>query len=71
MSARLDPTPAKNGVELVDYEGASQVLRCTPRLVRKLVEERKLDSVKVGRLVRIELSAIDRFVERNRREALT
>jgi len=55
---------------LLDYEGAAPALGCSPRMVRKLVETRQLDSVKVGRLVRIELGAIERFIEANRREAI-
>lgn len=56
--------------KLLDYEDAAEVLSCTPRLVRKLVETRQLDSVKVGSLVRIEPAAIDRYIGRHRREAV-
>ena len=55
---------------LHDYDTAATVLHCSPRLVRKLVQERRLASVKVGALVRIEDSAINEFVERQRREAV-
>jgi len=55
---------------LLDYEGASERLGCTPRLVRKLVETRQLDHVKVGRLVRIEPAAIARYIDQHRREAV-
>lgn len=55
---------------LLDYETAALLLKCSPRLVRKLVESRRLASVKVGRLVRIEPEAIERYVEANRREAV-
>ena len=63
--------PLDNGVcrRLLDYEEAAEQLGCTPRLVRKLVETRQLASIKVGRLVRVEQSAIQTFIERNRREA--
>jgi excisionase family DNA binding protein len=54
---------------LLDYETAAPILGCSPRLVRKLVETRQLDHVKVGRLVRIEPAAIDRYIERHRVEA--
>jgi excisionase family DNA binding protein len=54
---------------LLDYEGAAPLLNCSPRLVRKLVESRQLDSVKVGRLVRIEPDAIQRYIDANRRPA--
>jgi excisionase family DNA binding protein len=55
---------------LLDYEQSAPVLGCTPRLVRKLVETRQLDSVKVGRLVRIEPDAITRYIEAHRRKAV-
>jgi excisionase family DNA binding protein len=57
--------------ELLDYDEAAEPLHCSPRLVRKLVETRQLDSVKVGRLVRIEPAAIQRYIERHRREAIS
>jgi excisionase family DNA binding protein len=52
---------------LLDYNAAAPMLRCSPRMVRKLVETRQLESVKVGRLVRIEPAAIWRYIERHRR----
>jgi len=55
---------------LLDYEQASIELCCSTRLVRKLVETRQLESVKVGRLVRLEPEAIARYIERNRRPAV-
>ena len=55
---------------LHDYESAAPILNCSPRMVRKLVETRQLESVKVGALVRIEDSAIEAFIERNRRQAV-
>jgi excisionase family DNA binding protein len=55
---------------LLDYEGAADILNCTPRLVRKLVETRQIDSVKVASLVRIEPEAIERYKDANRRKAV-
>lgn len=55
---------------LLDWAGAAEQLRCSPRLVRKLVETRQLDSVKVGGLVRIEPDALRRYIEARRRPAL-
>ena len=57
--------------QLLDYDQAAPILCCTPRLVRKLTETRQLDSVKVGRLVRIEPEAIDRYIESHRRKAVS
>jgi len=56
---------------LLDYEQAAEILGCTPRLVRKMVETRALDSVKVQRLVRIEPDAIARYIESHRRKAVS
>jgi excisionase family DNA binding protein len=55
--------------QLLDYEDAAPILNCSPRLVRKLVETRQLASVKVGKLVRIEPAAIEKFIEAHRRPA--
>ncbi len=56
--------------DLLDYEGAAEILGCSPRLVRKLVETRKIESVKVASLVRLEREAIGRYIDRNRRVAI-
>jgi excisionase family DNA binding protein len=54
---------------LHDYASAASALHCSPRLVRALVERRELESVRVGRLVRIEEEAIRRYIDRHRRPA--
>ncbi|MFV2094519.1 helix-turn-helix domain-containing protein [Solwaraspora sp. WMMB762] len=46
-------------------------LRATPRFVRRLVADRRIAYVKVGRLVRFEESAVAAYVERNRIAPLT
>lgn len=56
--------------QLLDYEQAAEEMGCTPRLVRKLAETRQIDSVKVGRLVRIEPEAIERYKDAHRRLAV-
>ena len=55
---------------LLDYEGAAPILGCSPRMVRNLVEQRKIDFVKVGKLVRIEPAALERYIEGHRRKAV-
>jgi len=55
---------------LLDYEGAAELLGCSPRLVRKLVETRQLDHVKVGRLTRVEAAAVARYIDQHRRVAV-
>jgi len=58
-------------MNLLDYDQAAEILGCTPRLVRKMVETRALDSIKVQRLVRIEPEAIDRYKDAHRRKAVS
>ncbi len=55
---------------LLDYDEAAAELGCTPRFVRKLVETRQIDFVKVGKLVRIEPEAIDRYIDGRRVKAV-
>jgi excisionase family DNA binding protein len=55
---------------LFDYDQAAEILGCTPRLVRKLVETRQLASVKVGALVRIDPDDLAEYVDRQRRDAV-
>lgn len=55
---------------LLDPAAAASRLSCSPAMVRKLIQNRQIETVKVGRLVRIELSALDRYIEANRRPAV-
>jgi excisionase family DNA binding protein len=41
-------------------------LRATPRFARRLVAERRIAFVKVGRLVRFEASAVTTYIDNNR-----
>ena len=54
-----------NGDLLTADEVAAQ-LRTTARLVRRLVSERRIEYVKVGRSIRFEHAAVAAFVARNR-----
>ena len=56
---------------LLDDDLAAAQLRCSPALVRKLIRTGELEAVKVGSLVRIEPSAIDRYIEAHRRSAVS
>lgn len=55
---------------LLNFEEAAEMLGCTPRMVRKLVETRQLASVKVGRLVRVHPDDIDTYVRGHRRPVM-
>ncbi|WP_235037075.1 excisionase family DNA-binding protein [Actinomadura sp. K4S16] len=47
---------------LLTYDQAADVLNTTPRFPRRLVEERRIRFVKVGRFVRIPESALHEFI---------
>lgn len=47
---------------LLTYVQAAEVLNTTPRFPRRLVEERRIRFVKVGRFVRIPESALREFI---------
>ncbi|WP_021596239.1 excisionase family DNA-binding protein [Actinomadura welshii] len=47
---------------LLTYDQAAEVLNTTPRFPRRLVEERRIRFVKVGRFVRIPESALHDFI---------
>ena len=63
--------PTQQVPALLDYEAAAPILGCSARMVRKLVDLRQLDSVKVGALVRIEPAAIERYIDAHRRAAVS
>lgn len=52
--------------DLLTTEEVAERLRATPRFVRRLVAERRIAYVKVGRLVRFEARAVAEYIERNR-----
>lgn len=54
---------------LIDIEAAAQRLGTTERHVRELVYRRRIPFVKVGRLVRFEVTDIDAWIAENRRPA--
>ena len=70
MQTPQNATPSTDAHALLTAEEvADEILRCTPRMVRKLTETRQVDSVKVGTLVRYERAALDRYIAAHRRPA--
>ena len=57
--------------DLLTADEVAERLRATPRFVRRLVAERRIAYVKVGRLVRFEPAAVAEYIERNRVAALS
>ena len=52
--------------DLLTADEVAERLRTTARFVRRLVAERRIEYVKVGRLVRFEPRALAEYIERNR-----
>jgi excisionase family DNA binding protein len=52
--------------ELLTSDEVAARLRTTIRFVRRLVAERRIEFVKVGRLVRFEEAAVLRYIQQNR-----
>ncbi|MET7401176.1 helix-turn-helix domain-containing protein [Dactylosporangium sp. NPDC005572] len=52
--------------ELLTGEQVAALLKTTPRFVRRLVADRRIEYVKVGRSVRFRPIAITEYIERNR-----
>lgn len=48
--------------QLVSIKEAARLLACTEAAIRKWVMQRRLPSVRVGRLRRIRLSELQRFI---------
>lgn len=52
--------------ELITSEELAEILRTTTRFVRRLVQERRIEHVKVGRCVRFTRQAVAAYVESNK-----
>jgi excisionase family DNA binding protein len=52
--------------DLLTGDELAQRLRITPRFVRRLVAERRIAYVKVGRKVLFEQAAVEAYIEANR-----
>jgi excisionase family DNA binding protein len=52
--------------QLLTAQELAMLLRSTVRFVRRLVAERRIEYVKVGRSVRFPVAAVADYIERNR-----
>jgi len=48
--------------DLLTGDQVAGLLKTTPRFVRRLVAERRIECVKVGRLVRFAPAAVERYI---------
>jgi len=58
-------------MRLLDINDAADRLGTTERHMRALIADRKIDYIKVGRLVRFDPSALDEWIEANTIMAVT
>ena len=56
--------------ELLDIAAAAERLSVTPRFIRRLVHERRLAYIKVGKYIRFESADVDAWLQARRVEAL-
>ena len=68
MSMRTDPKAAE---QLLSVEAAAERLATKPRFIRRLIAERRIEFVHVGRHVRISESALAEFIEAGKVSPLT
>jgi excisionase family DNA binding protein len=54
---------------LLDVAGVAEYMNINPRQVRRMIEQRTIRVVKIGKHVRIAQSDIDEFLRANIREA--
>jgi excisionase family DNA binding protein len=68
----MTAVPAPNGgVRLLTVEAAAERLSTSTRFVRRLIAERRIEFVKIGRHVRISEAALVQFIEAGRVEPMT
>ena len=67
MTGRRDQT----ATVLLTVEAAATRLSTSPRFIRRLIAERRIEFIKVGRHVRISESALADFIQAGRVEPLT
>ena len=67
MTSRRDQSVAV----LLTVEAAAERLSTSPRFIRRLIAERRIEFVRVGRHVRISESALANFIDVGRVEPLT
>ena len=68
--AATQPEPARVEKPLLNIEETAELLNTTPRFVRRLVHERRVPYLKVGRFIRFDPAEIDAWLDGCRRTHL-
>jgi excisionase family DNA binding protein len=66
----LHPRPGSDLPTLVDIDTVAHHLGVTVRHVRRLIDERRIPFVKVGKFVRFDVDEIARWVDNHRTDVL-
>jgi excisionase family DNA binding protein len=53
--------------ELIDVKTLARLLAVNERYVRRMIQQRRLPTIKVGRLVRFDLADVREWIQRQRR----
>ena len=61
-SSRRSATPVSSSGDLLTVEQAADYLNITEHFVRRLIRERRIPFLKVGRLVRLRGTGIDEYL---------
>lgn len=56
--------------QLLDIAQAAERLNLTPRFIRRLIAERRIDYLKIGKFIRFHPTELDAWIERQRIEHL-
>jgi excisionase family DNA binding protein len=63
--------PGADTARLLDINQTAQLLNTTPRFVRRLVQERRIPYLKVGRYIRFDPTDLDTWLDHCRQTPLT
>lgn len=55
---------------IYDITTAAAYLKTTPRHIRRLINERRIEHFKAGKLIRFRQDQLDRFIDSNTRKAV-
>ena len=60
-----------NPQPLLDIEQAAHRLNVTPRFIRRLIAQRRIDYLKIGKFIRFHPDDLDTWIERQRIQHVT
>ena len=56
-------------MSLLDIDGAADYLNVSPRFIRRLVAQRRVNYLKIGKFVRFDQNELDQWIELQRIDA--